>query len=312
MAHFNEDLRQLKDKVTQKKRMEAELQDLYAQKRDLAIKVAELEKIKNSEQKDVDRLEGGSLAAFFYNVVGKMDEKLTKEKEEAYKAAVKYEAAKGEMTSVEWEISQREDAVKKLQGCELTYENAFEEALKEVRTSGTAMTEQVMQLETNLYHLECEKKELNEAISAGRQALKTVNEVLDSLDDADGWAAWDTFGGGGLFTDMMKHEHLDEAQAKINQLQVELRKLKTELADVEVHADIQVQIEEFLRFADYFFDGLFADWTVMDKIEQSIDEVNHTQTEVLAVIEKLKEKMKIVEKREERIREELEKAVLSE
>lgn len=312
MSYFNEDLRQLKDKTVQKRRMETELADLYAQKRNLEGKVAQLEEIKNSEQKDVDRLEGGSLAAFFYNVVGKKEEKLTKEKEEAYKAAVKYEAAKGELTSVEWEISLREESIRKLQGCEQTYQAAFDSKLKEIRTSGTATAEQVMQLETNLYHLECEKKELDEAISAGRQALKTVNEVLESLDDADGWAAWDTFGGGGFLTDMMKHEHLDEAQAKINQLQVELRKLKTELADVEVHADIQVQIEEFLRFADYFFDGLFADWTVMDKIEQSIDEVNHTQTEVLAVIEKLKEKMRIVESREERIKEELEKAVLSE
>ena len=312
MTYFNEDLRKLKDKTVQKKRMETELADLYIQKRNLEGKVAQLEEIKNSEKKDVDRLEGGSLAAFFYNVVGKKEEKLTKEKEEAYKAAVKYEAARGELTSVEWEIGQREELVKKLQGCELTYQAAFEAKLKEIRTSGTAIAEQIMQLETKLYHLECEKKELDEAISAGRQALKTVTEVLDSLDDADGWATWDTFGGGGFLTDMMKHEHLDEAQAKINRLQVELRKLKTELADVEVHADIQVQIEEFLRFADYFFDGLFADWTVMDKIEQSIEEVDHTRTEVLAVIEKLKEKMKLVENKETTVKEELEKAVLSE
>ena len=75
MAYFNEDLQQLKDKVVQKKRMEAELLDLYAQKRDLTGKVAQLEKVKNSEQRDVDRLEGGSLAAFFYNVIGKREEK---------------------------------------------------------------------------------------------------------------------------------------------------------------------------------------------------------------------------------------------
>lgn len=310
MAYFGEDLRPLKDKTVQKKRMETELLDLYAQKRDLTAKVAELEKMKNREQKDVDRLEGGSLAAFFYNVVGKMDEKLTKEKEEAYKAAVKYEAAKGELTSVEWEISQREAAVKTLQGCEAAYQTALEEKLKEVRVSGTAIGEQVMQVESRLYQLECEKKELDEAILAGEQALNTVNEVLDSLDDAEGWAAWDTFGGGGLLTDMMKHDHLDDAQSKINQLQVELRKLKTELADVEVHADIQVQIEEFLKFADYFFDGLFADWTVMDKIDESTSEVEHTKSEIEAVIGKLEIKLELVGNRMTSLNEELEKLVL--
>lgn len=167
-----------------------------------------------------------------------------------------------------------------------------------------------MQLETKRYQLECEKKELEEAIVVGRQALKTVNEVLDSLDDAEGCATWDTFGGGGLLTDMLKHDHLDEAQTKINTLQVELRKFKTELSDVEVHADIQVQIEEFLRFADYFFDGLFADWAVMDKIDQSIGKVNQTQNEVLAIIDRLKEKLKEVENQDEILCKEIENMIL--
>lgn len=311
MAYFNEDLQQLKDKVVQKKRMETELLDLYAQKRDLTGKVAQLEKEKNSEQRDVDRLEGGSLAAFFYNVIGKREEKLDKEKEEAYKAAVKYDAACAELASVEQGICQREDAVRSLQGCEVAYQTAFEEKMKAVRLSGTTEAEQIMELEAKLYQLDVQKKEIDEAIQAGKQALNTVNEVLDSLDDAEGWATWDTFGGGGFLTDMMKHDHLDDAQSKINQLQVELRNLKTELADVEVHADIQVQIEDFLRFADYFFDGLFADWTVMDKIDESISEVKHTKSEILAVIGKLEVKLENIEPRWQALMNEREKLVLS-
>ena len=311
MAYFNEGLQQLKDKVTQKKRMEAELLDLYAQKKNLTTKTAELEKIKNSEQRDVERLEGGSLAAFFYNVVGKMDEKLTKEKEEAYKAAVKYEASKEELLSVEREIFQREETVKALEGCETAYERAFEERLKAVRMANTSETETVLRIEGQMYELECQKREIREALSAGRQAISTVEAILDDLDDAEGWAAWDTFGGGGLFSDLMKHDHLDDAQTKINRLQIELRKFKTELSDVEVHADIQVQIEEFLKFADYFFDGLFADWAVMDKIEQSTKRVKHTRNEVTAVISKLEDKLKNVECHYQKKLEEREKEVLN-
>lgn len=311
MAYFNEDLQQLKDRVTQKKRMETELLDLYTQKRILIIKTAELEKIKNSEQKDVDRLEGGSLAAFFYNVVGKMDEKLTKEKEEAYKAAVKYETSREELLSVEREISKREESVKSLEGCEVVYERAFEKRLKEVRLAKTPETETLLRIEGQMYELECQKREISEALSAGRQALSTVDAILDDLDDAGGWAAWDTFGGGGLLSDIMKHDHLDEAQTKINKLQIELRNFKTELSDVEVHADIQVQIEEFLKFADYFFDGLFADWAVMDKIEQSENHVKHTQNEILSVISKLEDKLANVEFRYQKKMEEREIQVLS-
>ena len=310
MAYFNENLRQLKEQTIQKKRMETEVKDLRSQKESLRGKVTELEAIKNSEQRDVDRLEGGSLAAFFYNVIGKKEEKLTKEKEEAYKAAVKYEAAREELTMVEETLLRKEEGIRKLQGCEAAYEKALEETLAVIRLENTLETEKILELESKIYQLECQKKELTEAILAGKQALGTVDSILESLNSADGWAAWDTFGGGGLISDMAKHGHLDDAQAKINTLQVELRNFKTELSDVEVHADIQVQIEEFLKFSDYFFDCLFVDWAVKDKIETSMQQVKQTKNEITSVISKLEEKLANAELRRQKKAEELEKSVL--
>ena len=70
--------------------------------------------------------------------------------------------------------------------------------------------------------------------------------------------------GGGLMADLAKYEELDDAQKQIEQLQVELRRFKTELADVEITADLQVTVDSFLKFADFFFDGLFADWAVLE------------------------------------------------
>ena len=126
MAYFSEDLQELKKQTMQKKRMETELKELYDQSAQLVSKVQELEKIRMQEQKDVDRLENGSLAAFFYNVVGRMEEKLTKEKEEAYKAAVKYETAKAELEAVKEDIASREEGIRNLSGCEAAYQKAFD------------------------------------------------------------------------------------------------------------------------------------------------------------------------------------------
>ena len=56
------------------------------------------------KRQDVDRLEGRSLSAFFYNVIGKMDEKLTQEKQEAYAARVKYDAAARELAGIEEDL----------------------------------------------------------------------------------------------------------------------------------------------------------------------------------------------------------------
>lgn len=116
--------------------------------------------------------------------------------------------------------------------------------------------------------------------------MVTADEILHSLDSAHGWATWDLL-GGGLVADLAKHSHLDSAQAAVEQLQVELRRFKTELADVTIDADLQVSIDGFLRFADYFFDGLFVDWAVMDRISQSQAAVEETRWQITGVLDRL-------------------------
>ena len=86
-------LKELWQQVAEKKSCEAKQKELTAQRDTLADRLKKLEKSKLAEQADVDRLEGHSLAAFFYQVIGKMDEKLDKERQEAYAARVKYDAA---------------------------------------------------------------------------------------------------------------------------------------------------------------------------------------------------------------------------
>lgn len=139
--------------------------------------------------------------------------------------------------------------------------------------------------------LKVQKRELLEAINAGKTALHTVNEVLETLDNAEGWSTWDVM-GGGLMADLAKYEELDDAQKQIEQLQVELRRFKTELADVEITADLQVTVDSFLKFADFFFDGLFADWAVLDHINQAQSRVENTKGQikrVLALLKKMRE-----------------------
>ena len=67
---------------------------------------------------------------------------------------------------------------------------------------------------------------------------------------------------------------------------------KTELADVEITADLQVTVDSFLKFADFFFDGLFADWAVLDHINQAQSRVENTKGQikrVLALLKKMRE-----------------------
>ena len=168
----------------------------------------------------------------------------------------------------------------------MQYAYALKEKVKLLKATATPVSEKILQYEEQISGFENQKKEIREAISAGNKAKNIAEQVLSELDDAEGWGTWDLL-GGGLISDLAKHSSLDDAQEEIEHLQVQLRRFKTELADVTIRAEMQVNIDGFLRFADYFFDGLFADWAVLDKIEESQSEVKNIIKQIQAVLDKL-------------------------
>ena len=310
MTLYDEKLQALQEKIARFRQLSAMLKELRNQRDTLAGRVRELEAIKLEEQADVERLEGRSLAAFYYNVIGKIDERLNKERQEAYAARVKYDAAVRELEAVESDLHRFESEYNELRGCEQQYEAALKEKAVAVKAAGGVNAEEIFKLEEHNAFLESQKKELREASSAGNSALSTARQVLDSLGSAESWGTWDLL-GGGLLADMAKHSHLDEAQGAIERLQSQLRRFKTELADVTIHADMQVNVDGFLRFADYFFDGLFADWAVMDKISQSQSQVQSTTRQIQSVLSRLNSMMSTVEQEQTQIKNKMDALVLN-
>lgn len=285
--NYNEQLLQLQERVSQKKSCESKLKELKSQREELDSRVQEFKRVMWAEQADVERLERISLTSVFYAIIGKEEDMLDKEKVEAYAAKVKYDSAVQELNLIEEDICRMEVQLRELSGCEREYEALLREKETAIKASGSADAERILQLEKQITAQKSHKKEIGEAISAGSRALNSVSSVLSSLDSAEGWGTWDLF-GGGLIADLAKHSHLDEAQSKVQNLQSDLRRFKTELADVTINADMQVNVDGFLRFADYFFDGLFADWAVLDKISQSKSNVQNTKNQIESVLSRLR------------------------
>ena len=92
---------------------------------------------------------------------------------------------------------------------------------------------------------------------------------------------------------------------------MELRRFNTELADVSsIRADVQVSIDGFLRFADYFFDNLFTDWAVMDRISQSKHQVQNTISQIQRVVSRLNQMMDGHQREWKKLHDELNELVL--
>jgi len=310
MNRYDEQLCKLQAQCARKKKLETCIAELCTQWNTYSARAQELKESFLKEQADVDRLEGRSLSAFFYNVIGKMDEKLTQERQEAYAAQVKYDAVARELAGIEEDLERYQAELHSLQNCEARYFAVLREKTQAVKANGGDIAQQILRLEERTAYLESQSRELEEAFAAGQGALTTTDQIMDSLDSAESWGTWDLV-GGGLVADLAKHSRLDEAQACVESLQSQLRRFKTELADVTIAADFQVNIDGFLRVADYFFDGLFADWAVLDQIHQSQDQVQNTRSQICNVLDYLQTLMDQTTAEKTRLQQEIERLVSS-
>ena len=293
---MHDDLFALQQKVAKKPLLESKLYELHTQRRQYDNQVISLRVSSRKEQEDVEKLEGRSLANYFYQVIGKLDEKLDQERKEAYAAKVKLDAAEREFAGIESDIKEIQAQITDVLVAEALYKDALELKRRQLKDSGTQIADQILSMEEKIAALQAQKQEIREAMSAGFSARSTADRILSELEDADGWNTWDILGGGGIITHMAKHSHLDEAQDLVQELQSQLRRFKTELADIQISANMQVNIDGFLRFADYFFDGLFADWAVGDKISQSVNSVSSTKSQISRTLDRLNEMEKAADR----------------
>jgi hypothetical protein len=79
--------------------------------------------------------------------------------------------------------------------------------------------------------------------------------------------------GGGLLATHGKHNRLDEAMDYIQNAQKNLGRFEKELQDVHLTLTIELDVNSFLRFSDYFFDGLITDWIVQGRIQNTLAQV---------------------------------------
>lgn len=124
-----------------------------------------------------------------------------------------------------------------------------------------------------------QKTEISEAISAADEALYYLDKAQDSLGSAGNWGLIDMF-GGNFFSTFMKHRHIDEAQDSVEAARSAIRRFAKELQDVDTGGGLNVEVDGFLQFADYFFDGFVADWLVQTKIDKSKRDIKEARREV--------------------------------
>ena len=107
---------------------------------------------------------------------------------------------------------------------------------------------------------------------------------------AGNWGVVDML-GGGLLTSLIKRGKMSGAEAELSQARDALRQFAAELRDVRDAADISVEINDFLGFADLFFDGLIVDWLMQSRIHAAREQVAQAQARVRSVRDELQSRL---------------------
>lgn len=132
------------------------------------------------------------------------------------------------------------------------------------------------------------RQEVREAIGAGARALTSLKMAREKLESAKTWGIVDLL-GGAFFTDMVKHTKMQEAVTCMEVAKTELLRFQKELGDVQVPIELRMEVDRFLSFADFFFDGIVADYLVQKKIREAREQVEDAIYHVENLMEDLKQ-----------------------
>jgi hypothetical protein len=119
------------------------------------------------------------------------------------------------------------------------------------------------------------QKECREALDAGNRALNSLRNAKSCLDSARNWGIFDML-GGGLLSGLIKRSKIKDAQGLMNRARQDLKTFSRELDDVHMSGQLEVEINDFIGFADLLWDNFLIDWMMQDRINNArfqLDEV---------------------------------------
>ncbi|BDZ61079.1 hypothetical protein Lsed01_00382 [Demequina sediminis] len=239
---------------------------LVATRRD---ELAQLHSALQVELSEVRRLEEASLTKLWATLRGNTADRLAIERAEADVAAIAVASAQSRLDSAIAEDARVRREHDALQGADRSYADALAAYETAVLAVGGRDAEELTALAEQLGVTQARHREVAEAVDALRAARTALDTALAKLDSAGGWSTYDTFFGGGLVADMVKHSSINDATEAFREVNRALERLSVELADIGGAAIDGVEVSETLAVFDVLFDNIVSDWMVRERISEA-------------------------------------------
>ena len=134
------------------------------------------------------------------------------------------------------------------------------------------------------------RKEYREALDAGNRALQSLQSAKSSLDSAENWGILDML-GGGLLSGLMKRSKIEDAQELMDLACRDLQSFSKELGDIRSSGQLNIELNDFIGYADILWDSFLTDWVMQDRISHTREQLE----EVIDRVEQILRRMKFEE-----------------
>ncbi len=249
------------------------------------------ERVKNARE-DLRALEGLSLTSLLSRLTGDRDEKIAEEQQELVRHKLRRDEARAALAPLAADLERTRDQIAQLGDLDQLRQRLLDRKEELLLDRGGEAAERLVTTAEELGRMIDEEVEVTEAECAGLEVVRELDAALEHLGSARSWGTFDML-GGGLIATMCKHGGIDRAQPHIERAQQHLRRFERELRDVDGEQNaIALDITQFLRMADYFFDGLIVDWMVQSRIVKAIERAAETRRTVRQVVLVLAERSK--------------------
>lgn len=293
LADISQQLITLEEKRKREEKLQRDLAETQKRLKESEKETDALRAKLRNEMVDVRKLEKLTLRSLFQTMLGSREEQLEKERQELLRAQLAYQKSKklAEHLKEDRKAIRRELA--ELGNLDEQHSQLLAEKEAALQSSGSPVAQSIRDLSFEMATLQSEKKELQEAIQAGRKVIDGLDQTAHALSSAKNWGVWDMLGGGMIST-AVKHDYIEDARLGAEQVQADLARFHRELVDVGNQQQLVVELEPFERFADWFMDGILFDWLVQAKINQSYDQVYRVMDHAKAVVTKLEKRLSAV------------------
>lgn len=301
LEELNRKIEKVKNDVALKRILNEEALRLENKLKSDEEKLYNLEKQLIKEKNDVDKLSKLSISNIVATILNNKENKIEKEEQEYLMVKLKYDELLSSVNILKEELDKEKYRLNLLGNCEEEYNKLINEKINIIKKYGDKATrEKLSNIDEKIDNIINENKEIEEAYSVGRRLLIEVNEAEEYLRSAKNWGIFD-IAGGDIVSTIAKHNKINKANDKFEKIGYLISKFNKELGDINLN---NVSFSTTTITLDLFFDNIFTDISVQNKINDSIDNMELLKIRVENIMRNLQERYDNLEKEHESLKKE--------